>query len=256
MNLGHLVTNPPTWTHLLSSCFGWLGASAPWTLTHAPVQFLLLWMTQNFSTVHSDTCTSPVLATLDDSELQYSELWHMYQSNSCYFGWHRASAGFCFNCLSCHDRHGHFQYHKLSFLFLFFILVFLYIEAICPLKGICAENVHIVLYCPITNKTSVLFNLWCVERFCSVKKRGGGLTSIPKFVLYKCCSCCVTTKYFVDAVAVVYIVTKYFADPPKGGRGCLIFSSLESQGCHLIPLSYLLLFLPSLLALSVLSFFC
>ena len=44
--------------------------------------------------------------------------------------------------------------------------------------------------------------------------------------------------------------------PPKGGRGCLMFSScLESQGCHLIPLSYLLscffFFLPSSLAVSV-----
>ena len=32
-------------------------------------------------------------------------------------------------------------------------------------------------------------------------------------------------------------------------------SCLESQGCHLIPLSHLLFFLPSPLALSVLSFF-
>ena len=29
--------------------------------------------------------------------------------------------------------------------------------------------------------------------------------------------------------------------PLKGGRGCLMSSScLESQGCHLVPLSYLL----------------
>ena len=47
---------------------------------------------------------------------------------------------------------------------------------------------------------------------------------------------------------------------PKGGRGYLMSSScLESHGCHLIPLSYLFscfVFLPSRLALSVLSFFC
>ena len=64
----------------------------------------------------------------------------------------------------------------------------------------------------------------------------------------------------------VYIIISYCDIPgqsgcnsPKGGRGCLMSRScLESQGCHLIPLSYLLscFFLPSLLALSVLSFFC
>ena len=32
-----------------------------------------------------------------------------------------------------------------------------------------------------------------------------------------------------------------FNDPPKGGRGCLMSPPcLESQGCHLIPLFYLL----------------
>ena len=32
-------------------------------------------------------------------------------------------------------------------------------------------------------------------------------------------------------------------EPPKGGRGCLMFPScLESQGYHLIPLSYLVFF--------------
>ena len=42
--------------------------------------------------------------------------------------------------------------------------------------------------------------------------------------------------------------------PPKGGRGCLMSPPpcLESQGCHLIPLCYLLL--PSPVTLSVWSF--
>ena len=33
----------------------------------------------------------------------------------------------------------------------------------------------------------------------------------------------------------------WFMDPPKGGRGCLMSPPcLESLGCHLIPLCYLL----------------
>ena len=54
-----------------------------------------------------------------------------------------------------------------------------------------------------------------------------------------------------------FIVT--VSAPPKGGQGCLMSPScLESQGCHLVSLSYLLscFFLPSPFALSVLSFFC
>ena len=46
---------------------------------------------------------------------------------------------------------------------------------------------------------------------------------------------------------------------PKGGRGCLMSPScLESRGCHLIPLSYLLscFFCLVLLLFLVLSFFC
>ena len=53
-------------------------------------------------------------------------------------------------------------------------------------------------------------------------------------------------------------ISASWSQPPKGGWGCLLsLSCLESQGCHLIPLSYLLscFFLPSPLALSVLSFF-
>ena len=58
--------------------------------------------------------------------------------------------------------------------------------------------------------------------------------------------------------AMFTVFSVFIPIPLKGGRGCLMFPScLDSQGCHLIPLSYLLscFFLPSPLALSVLSFF-
>ena len=70
-------------------------------------------------------------------------------------------------------------------------------------------------------------------------------------------------RWACDLVASSQSLSQFRPPPPStsptGGRGCLMFSScLESQGCRLIPLSYLLsclFFLPSPLDLSVLSFF-
>ena len=46
--------------------------------------------------------------------------------------------------------------------------------------------------------------------------------------------------YLVVLVTCIFVVI-FFYSYPKGGRGCLMSTScLESQGCHLIPLSYLL----------------
>ena len=188
-------------------------------------------MTQSF-------WTSPVLASSDDLELQHRELWHMYQSSSCYFGWHRASTGFCFNCLAVIDMGSHFQYHKLSFLFLFFILVF------CILKPFVHWKASVLkmctLFCIVPLQTSVLFNRSCVERFFQLRKEvvdSFKVTSIPKFVLYKCCSCCVTTKYFADAVAVVYIVTKCFADPQRDVWWTPLVWNLGAVIWFLVPVS-------------------
>ena len=51
------------------------------------------------------------------------------------------------------------------------------------------------------------------------------------------------TPYNVDKRYTHSRATRASKDPPKGGRGCLMSPPcLESQGCHLIPLCYLLLF--------------
>ena len=57
---------------------------------------------------------------------------------------------------------------------------------------------------------------------------------------FSLCSSCLNSVLLV--LSAVYLLMKVFLSPsPKGGRGCLMSPPcLESQGCHLIPLCYLL----------------
>ena len=87
--------------------------------------------------------------------------------------------------------------------------------------------------------------------------------TLAGFLVFCCCCCCClfVCLFFVFCcgwlggggsgwlVILVTVIVCLFVClllcvcfcPPKGGRGCLMSPScLESQGCHLIPLSYLL----------------
>ena len=56
----------------------------------------------------------------------------------------------------------------------------------------------------------------------------------------KCSKYCSSLHLLLVPTPSVGLCPRWFA-APKGGQGCLMFPScLESQGCHLIPLSYLL----------------
>ena len=87
-------------------------------------------------------------------------------------------------------------------------------------------------------------NLWIMSWSC--------LSSVKKIIV------CIKNTHNIFQLLLciqgLVFVLFCFVWPPKGGRGCLMSSPcLESQGCHLIPLSFFLSFFVCLVILLSLS---
>ena len=94
------------------------------------------------------------------------------------------------------------------------------------LSSICIDTVTLTVSVQYTLTLLHWLSQFSMHWYCAV------VTVSVQCVLILCCG---------DCLSSVCIDTVTLTAPPKGGRGCLMSSPcLESQGCHLVPLCYLL----------------